>query len=462
MVDFSRLRGASDFEFAIHGEDLEVSACDRSWVSVRNLSAASGLEPGQDLLESNQRVEDGAFRLKIPDAKYGDYVQVTQVQPGGRKTHQVVQLRAHLAQKDAREVHSERQTFALVEDGEGQLRPVSARKSQQFGPPKAQVWFKNAGSGKVSAARLGEDGRLPADFRLKGGPLDDFQVVIKAEPQTQAPDFSKAGFISASIRGSAEFDHEQMLEHSGPLFSKGISWDDPLQGQVGNCWFVASVSALASARPDLIERMIKPLGNGRYEVTFHRYEPKNQRYEPDRVVVKPSFYRDMYGGPVYGRSRGDRSSAGMELWFPILEKAYAQLRGSYRATRSGSGIQAFERLLGAPAIWLGHDKMAPEHIFIAIQDATKAKQPIYTATPSRFGWKRHFSVSKGRRLVPGHAYTLLEAYERDGERYVKLRNPWGRHGPTKSGRRTGVFELKLETFLEAFEGIAVGRLPKAD
>ena len=68
------------------------------------------------------------------------------------------------------------------------------------------------------------------------------------------------------------------LEHTtlknfktNPLFAyDGPSMDDVFQGEVGNCYFVAPLSAIAGANPEFIKKMVVDLGDGTYAVRFYR------------------------------------------------------------------------------------------------------------------------------------------------------------------------------------------------
>jgi Calpain family cysteine protease len=53
-------------------------------------------------------------------------------------------------------------------------------------------------------------------------------------------------------------------------------------------------------------------------------------------------------------------------------------------------------------------------------------------------------------LVADHAYTVLDAYERSGVRYVQLRNPWGQFEPKGHGKNDGIFEMTLSAFKTRF------------
>ena len=102
---------------------------------------------------------------------------------------------------------------------------------------------------------------------------------------------------------------------SNPLFAAdGPSMDDIFQGEVGDCYFVAPLSAIAEANPEFIKRMVVELGDGTYAVRFYNN-----------------------GSPVFVRVDGDLwaqnsipkyAGLGREgsIWVPIVEKAYCFFR----------------------------------------------------------------------------------------------------------------------------------------
>ena len=58
------------------------------------------------------------------------------------------------------------------------------------------------------------------------------------------------------------------------LFGKGVSPDDIIQGNVGNCWFLAAASAVADADPGLVKKAFLNTSNqlnaaGIYAVDFY-------------------------------------------------------------------------------------------------------------------------------------------------------------------------------------------------
>src|SRR5690606_36561200 len=56
---------------------------------------------------------------------------------------------------------------------------------------------------------------------------------------------------------------------SGGGDSNDIDPNDVSQGQLGDCYFIASLAAIARQNPDLIREMIRDNGDGTYTITFH-------------------------------------------------------------------------------------------------------------------------------------------------------------------------------------------------
>lgn len=133
----------------------------------------------------------------------------------------------------------------------------------------------------------------------------------------------------------------------------------------------------------------------------------------------------------------------MELWFPLVEKAWATWKGGYEAVgRGGVQNQVFEAVLGRPAGWLAvSEQSAPDGVWDTMQATLKAGLPLGAAT---------HNVDDGRYANTGvhanHGYTVLAAELEQGQRVVTLRNPWGEGEPRGDGVDDGVFKLRLDEF----------------
>ena len=131
--------------------------------------------------------------------------------------------------------------------------------------------------------------------------------------------------------------------------SRGVVPDGVKQGQLGDCWFLASAAALAE-HPDRIRDLFlntEYSAEGVFEVIlYHRgspyfmvvddrlpiYEGKDKRYTDFGVK------RTVNSGPsVYGA-----------WWLPLLEKAYAKFNQNYAQLDGGNPEQALRELTGMP------------------------------------------------------------------------------------------------------------------
>jgi hypothetical protein len=91
------------------------------------------------------------------------------------------------------------------------------------------------------------------------------------------------------------------------------------QGDVGDCYFLSSLGAIAHRMPQAIESMIQSNGDGTYTVGF--YNGKT----PDYVTVDGELPADSNGLFVYADYGRAAVSPVNVLWPALIEKAYAQL-----------------------------------------------------------------------------------------------------------------------------------------
>ncbi|MEN9214763.1 MAG: C2 family cysteine protease, partial [Gloeomargarita sp. DG_1_6_bins_138] len=110
----------------------------------------------------------------------------------------------------------------------------------------------------------------------------------------------------------------------GSLFKNGISAEDIVQGEVGDCYFLATLASIAHEQPSRIESMFIDNGDDTFTVRFFNNGKADyvtvDRYLPTRNSLWSS------GKAVYAGWGGGRyDSSDNELWVALAEKAYAQL-----------------------------------------------------------------------------------------------------------------------------------------
>lgn len=396
--------------------------------------------------------KDGRFRVTIKGGVEGDQVRLS---AGG--TSQV--LTVATGGKDTRRAEFNVQTLRLAASGvEGSFAFTSVSRNPTAGEPGERVKLTNRRTGQSQTVVLDEQGLFPAGVRVSGQPGD--VVTFATTDGRNNTDFANdcGSVVIPAPRNAASlktpYEPPAMLEDqakvkpaklTGSLFLNGASVTDAQQGGVGDCYLVSSAAAIAQMRPDVLERMIRDNGDGTFTVTFKRFDAQARGYVDDAVTVTNSFPAQ-YGQAYYGGStqRG-------ELWFSVLEKAYASWKGGYDAIQSGYPYEIYEACLGKPGKHFDTRVDSAQKVYEAIQTAVAKKQPMVA-------WTCPDSTEKpfaGTGLVGDHAYTLMGVEERNGEKYVQLRNPWACTEPTGDGRDDGVFSLPLSTFAKYYDGVGI-------
>ncbi|MEW6433768.1 MAG: C2 family cysteine protease [Myxococcota bacterium] len=223
----------------------------------------------------------------------------------------------------------------------------------------------------------------------------------------------------------------------GQLTVDGFGADDPLQGNVGDCYFIASLAAVAKARPDLLAKAVTTNRDGTYTVTFFDQPKGATKPTPVAITIDGSF-ANQRGRLEYAAARETK-----ELWPLIFEKAYAAWKGGFDAIEAGMAATALTALTGAtPDFFPVTSESKPDELFARIADACANRGCVVALSKT---WD-----PSERGIVADHAYTLLGVAQKDGQKYVTLRNPWGEREPGHDGKDDGIFTMTLEKFMTSF------------
>ncbi|HET7536776.1 MAG TPA: C2 family cysteine protease [Candidatus Didemnitutus sp.] len=222
------------------------------------------------------------------------------------------------------------------------------------------------------------------------------------------------------------------------LFVKGagdvdaVSFNDIDQQQVGDCFLLGSLAAVARQDPQRIRDMVVDNGNGTYTVTF-----KEQRSvgvglgtHLEWFDVPITVTADFPGGPAGDKhaAPGDTGWGTVEIWPLVIEKAYGQYLtcvDPYGAiTKGGSPRTALEMLTGRPVTSDGSLSVGlggPESFDTLLADF-QAGKAITVGTDA-----------KEETLVKDHCYAVSNVYrDANGKQWVELYNPWGHDHATLS------------------------------
>ncbi len=296
------------------------------------------------------------------------------------------------------------------------------------------------------------------------------------------PKLSKREPRYEAIKDLARFNARSLWDGPRPLP------DDVRQGSLGTCYFLATLSAYAHADPESLKGLFARNldgtlaldGDGRAQVMFYR-RTDGGGHVRDVVPITAEIPVDKNGIPLFAKIVDEK------LWVASLEKAYAVWNDRFPNTpqrtkkkyakkgwnriSGGWPHVVMEALTGVPAehVKLNADpasaQTAYDRIHQAVADgrmvaadsvAVKAMQlyeRVKTARTSNLVSSNEPLHLPADHIVGNHAYTVLDAFEEDGQRYIKLRNPWGyRH---HLDRGSGTFDLTIEKFVLLFHALDV-------
>lgn len=170
-------------------------------------------------------------------------------------------------------------------------------------------------------------------------------------------------------------DEAQVL----PASAGGIKQEDVYQNGVSDCYFQASVVAIANSQPDAIMNAITDHPDAG-KVSVKLYDNRSQR---KTYVLERSLFLDDEGNPTYGGKKGTY------LWPAFLGKALALHKGSYQDAAMGVAYSAMEMITGkstsAKPINADALKKDPSNAFANYEfyrDRIASNQPLVLQTSS--------------------------------------------------------------------------------
>jgi hypothetical protein len=254
----------------------------------------------------------------------------------------------------------------------------------------------------------------PANAEYQGQPLGNLAVGSSATRLTDLVDKWFLGSDPPLANGEGSFGYASYA--SDPLFGpNGPAYTDMEQGDLGDCYLISSLGAIAKASPQAIENMFINNGDGTYTVRFY------VNGVADYVTVNTSL-PTYDGSPIY-----EGLGAGNSLWLPLAEKAYAQWNETGNEGRDGtntyasieggwmSDVDAQVLGVGAQDYWTLNGT-AQQALIAGMTDPSDAVTIATDMYPSR-----------NSGLVGDHAYMVLGYNSSNGT--FQLYNPWGVYQP---------------------------------
>ncbi|XP_078389850.1 calpain-5-like [Cetorhinus maximus] len=248
-------------------------------------------------------------------------------------------------------------------------------------------------------------------------------------------------YYTRSPPGNIEWKRPSELCTDPQLFVDGISSRDLNQGSLGNCWFVAACSCLATEPslwkkviPDHKEQEWDPRKPENYAGIFHFRFCRFGRW---LNVVIDDRLPTVNGSLIFCHSDHSR-----EFWCSLLEKAYAKLNGCYEALEGGNTADALVDFTGGISEPVA---LAKENYSTDLEKRKKLYQNLLKAHSRRSLISCSIRPESGDQLeaqmgcglVKGHAYGvtdvrkvrigegLLSYFKKEKLYMIRMRNPWG-------------------------------------
>jgi Flp pilus assembly pilin Flp len=278
----------------------------------------------------------------------------------------------------------------------------------------ALVGFRSFGSSVTAKADAQAD--CITNFEACPGNPQGAEGTDGAKPMLGDKDPKFIDVDAAKDAVNTKADGKPFIDGGGD--GRPVHPSDLSQGQLGDCYFVAALAALAHSKPGAIEQGIKDNGDGTYTVTF--YDRGLFGTDTVKIKVTPDFpYKD--GRWVFIKP-GDAEGAKAELWPMLYEKAFAQWKGGYKAIGGGgSSDDVMSYITGQSADWNRTTGIFSDMSFSDFADKFDANVTV-AGTQSKDDAKGKAVFDDGR-LVANHAY-WVESVDRD-KQTVTVRNPWG-------------------------------------
>jgi hypothetical protein len=225
------------------------------------------------------------------------------------------------------------------------------------------------------------------------------------------------GTKSTAMPSYMRFSNRPLFGPSGPLMT------DIRQGQLGDCYFLAPLSATAKTNPDKIRQSVVDLGDGTFAVQlFKNGSPTYIRVDADLPTT--------INGLCYARL-----GAGSAMWVAVMEKAYAffrRLDGQYSCLAGGTAGETFGALNVSSGSGFRSPFQTGSDFLRGIQQQLDQGYAVTLSTPP---------AVIGPNLVSLHVYAVDHVVfgPTGSADSIVLRNPWGtdRNGASGDGNDDG-------------------------
>lgn len=271
----------------------------------------------------------------------------------------------------------------------------------------------------------------------------------------------------------------------GNFFNEAAEGNDPVQGAVANCYFIAALSSVAWTHPYVIAHRTRATGvNQQAFVNKIKFFSKGggKDNSTQEIEVSEALLANASGGLRYARS-----SEMAEIWCSVYEKAFAKWITGNRtdkpditATAFGNCVKATAQLIDGDTRYFSTANASADEIYSSVRAnsmSMKTVNPMVAWTYSSGTNSPDKVVYGDANLVANHCYSIFGWAYRNGRKYIVLRNPWGQTEasvnvltgtwmaydnsfwrPVALANPDGIFALEVSTFKQYFAGWGVSKM----
>lgn len=312
---------------------------------------------------------------------------------------------------------------------------------------------------------------------------------LKYEPETKS--VKRPDDLSTAISAPKELVESAgtitWVDTGGEFFECATEFSDPVQGAVGDCYFIAALSSIAWARPYVIAERTCATGlNQKNFLDMIEFYNNGNTAKVEITQLLP-MVSNMF---IYARS----SEVG-ELWPALYEKAFAKWATKDTTDTpdilkiaGGDPVGALSRLTSLAPNYRSNSSLSAHDIWQTVRGnciSCKTFNPMVAWT---YGTSPSPDVDySSAHIAANHAYSIFGWAYNNNQEYIILRNPWGcydatlnvanitwvawdqpyynsGHGwwrPIPMAPNDGVFALRSDIFQKYFAGFGWVKTPES-
>jgi len=282
------------------------------------------------------------------------------------------------------------------------------------------------------------------------------------------PTYSSVDHVAAAMQARPSGPTPPSQPHrfdAGDLYGKGGPTPaDIQQNNFGDCYFVATLAAVAQQQPARIQNAISyDASSGNFTVRLHDPSGRVQSIQVTQAEVADNINRG-------GGSTADNTGTDQRIWPDVMEAAYAKMLDANHADGLNQGYQdladggwpqdAMQAVTGDRGTeikhsdgWFESQNTALDRTAGQVQAALANDRPVtlWSVPENRSLWER-LTGQEGRQdgLVDNHVYSVESiAKDKNGEWQVTLRNPWATNSGVEGGTTAGaIITVPLRTLAD--------------